>query len=59
MPVVSSKDGRDRSIWISGKYNPVIKIASSMAMWPLRRKTEYVIAWKCSKCNKIELMASE
>jgi hypothetical protein len=49
----------DRSIWISGKYNPVIKIASSMAMWPLRRKTEYVIAWKCSKCNKIELMASE
>ena len=43
----------DSAHWFSGEKPTMMKIFN------IARKARYVVAWKCSKCQKIELYAEE
>ncbi len=49
----------DKSVWISGNPNIPVRGMIKIGMWPIKRKVEFVTAWRCSACGEVKLQVLE
>ncbi len=47
-----------QGFWVSGE-TLAWKKSVRIGLWPAKRKLEYLIAWKCSKCKIVQFTTVE